>query len=126
MSRCFNMLKMGDVSMKVNILGIEYQILTKTDEEEPYLKRCDGYCDRSRKQIVIADMEANPDTYGIDIDWYRKKVLRHEIIHGFLSESGLEENSHGVDIWARNEEMVDWIALQFPKILQAFKEADCI
>lgn len=112
--------------MKVNILGTEYEILTKSDEEEPYLKTCDGFCDRSRKEIVIADLQPNPDIYQVDIIWYRKKVLRHEIIHAFLSESGLEENSHNTDMWARNEEMVDWIAMQFPKILKAFQDVDCL
>lgn len=32
----------------------------------------------------------------------------------------------GSSEWAKNEEIVDWIALQFPKLLKAFKEADCI
>jgi len=116
----------GDHILKVNILGTEYKILFKTEEEEPFLKTCDGFCDRSRKEIVVAEMQPNPDIYQVDVDWYKKKVMRHEIIHAFLSESGLEENSHNTDAWARNEEMVDWIAMQFPKILKAFKEVDCI
>ena len=28
--------------------------------------------------------------------------------------------------WSKNEAMVDWIALQFPKILAAFKAARCL
>lgn len=116
----------GGANVKINILGTEYEILTKSDEEDPFLKECDGFCDRSRKEIVILDLQPSPDTYQVDLKWYRKKVLRHEIIHAFLSESGLEENSHNTDAWARNEEMVDWIAMQFPKILKAFEEVDCL
>ncbi len=112
--------------MKLNIMGTEYKVLYKTDEEEPYLKTCDGFCDRSRKEIVIAQMQPNPDTYQVDLEWYRKKILRHEIIHAFLHESGLEENSNSTDMWARNEEMVDWIAIQFPKILKAYQDVECI
>lgn len=52
---------------------------------------------------------------------YKKSVIRHEIIHAFLYESGLDSCS-----WAANEEMVDFFAMQFPKLLQIFKEADCI
>ena len=44
--------------------------------------------------------------------------MRHELIHAFLFESGLAENSN----WARNEEMVDWIARQFPKMAKTFQE----
>ncbi len=101
--------------MQLNILGTEYKVLYKTDEEEPYLETCDGFCDRSRKEIVIAQMQPNPDTYQEDIEWHRKKVLRHEIIHAFLHESGLEENSNSADIWARNEEMVDWVGFTVSK-----------
>lgn len=58
---------------------------------------------------------------------YNKKVLRHEIIHAFLRESGLSGNSMQYDgAWAQCEEMVDWIAIQFPKILKAFQDADCL
>ena len=53
-------------------------------------------------------------------------VIRHEIIHAFLFESGLAQNTNDVESWAMNEEMVDWLAIQFPKLLKAFKEAECI
>lgn len=43
------------------------------------------------------------------------------IIHAFLHESGLDVCS-----WAHNEEMVDWLAIQFPKLYEAFLQADCI
>lgn len=36
-------------------------------------------------------------------------------------EAGLEVCS-----WAHNEEMVDWLAIQFPKLYEAFLQADCI
>ena len=50
------------------------------------------------------------------------KVKRHEIIHAFLFESGLAENSY----WAQNEEMVDFFAIQAPKLFKAFKAADAL
>ena len=53
------------------------------------------------------------------------KTLRHEIIHAFLNESGLHFNTQVVvdgNGWATNEEMVDWIAIQFPKIAIIYDE----
>lgn len=60
-----------------------------------------------------------------DLVAYQKKVIRHEIIHAFLYESGLWQNAYSSKCWAQNEEMVDWMAIQFPKIQSAYKEADC-
>ena len=57
---------------------------------------------------------------------YRKKVLRHEIVHAFLYESGMWCNSGASDAWGTDETIVDWIAIQSPKIFKAFEEADCI
>ena len=56
----------------------------------------------------------------------RKLNLRHEIVHGFLSESGLAYNANDSNCWAKNEEMVDWFAMQGPKIYQAWKEAGAV
>lgn len=56
----------------------------------------------------------------------KKQVLRHEIVHAFLYESGLDGSTWKTHGWAVNEEMVDWIAIQFPKILKAFQECNCL
>ena len=54
---------------------------------------------------------------------YRKRVLRHEIIHAFLNESGLSDSSNQyAGAWAKNEEMVDWFAIQSPKIFKVYLE----
>lgn len=60
-----------------------------------------------------------------DLVAYQKKVLRHEIVHAFLYESGLWQNAYGSKCWAKNEEMIDWMAIQIPKIQKAYKEAYC-
>lgn len=109
--------------MKIDILGTEYTVEEMTPEEDSFLEKCDGYCDKSAKKIVVA--KESPDSELGDYEWYQKKVKRHEIIHAFLFESGLHENwkhdEHGHD-----ETVVDWIAVQFPKMLKAFKEADAM
>ena len=57
-----------------------------------------------------------------NLELQEQKNLRHEIIHAFLFESGLAENSE----WAQNEEMVDWIAKQGPKLIKAWQEAGAL
>lgn len=107
--------------MTINILGTEYKIIECNKHEDDYLNRCDGYCDKTSKKIVVGLKENDCELE--DFDAYRKKVMRHEIIHGFLFESGLGENwEHQV---GHDETYVDWIATQFPKLHKAFVEAGC-
>lgn len=108
--------------MKVKILGTEYEVIKDAEEKDyPQLKKCDGFTDFSIKRIVVANFDKDESSVD-DIDWYKKKVLRHELVHAFIHESGLAENCD----WARNEELTDWIAIQFEKILGVFIELNCI
>lgn len=79
--------------MEVNILGTEYKIIEKEEEK---MGNYDGYCDGSVKEIAIAKFTEEEGSLN-DLEYHRKRVLRHEIIHAFLNESGLEVNSD----WAR-------------------------
>lgn len=106
----------------VNILGTEYTIEEHKIHEDKALENCDGYCDNTVKQIIIQAQETPEPNSKKDLDSYFRKVLRHEIIHAFLSESGLQASSE----WAENEEIVDWIAIQDPKIYKAWKEVDAL
>lgn len=107
---------------KIDVLGTEYSILFQTAKENPLLEKLDGFCESSSKNIIVIKRE--PDVLGYeDFESYQNRVLRHEIIHAFLSESGLDQNSSVLDgPWARNEEMIDWFAIQSPKIFKAFNE----
>jgi len=123
---------MAEKTKTLDILGISYEVVWSDYNDEPYFKdhECDGFCDDLAHRIVICNAKSHP-VYSEETDEYCKKaerlVLRHEIIHAFLSESGLSDSSGVIGIgWAKNEEMVDWIAIQFPKILRIYREADCI
>ena len=35
------------------------------------------------------------------------------------------KSNAGSKCWAKNEEMIDWMAIQIPKIQRAYKEAYC-
>lgn len=104
----------------VNILGTKYRIVQSDSGEDVVLEKADGYCDCTTKTIVIRDVLPTSNSVG-DLESYRKRVVRHELIHAFLFESGLAGES-----WAGNEEIVDWIANQFPKLLQAFKKVNAL
>ena len=109
--------------MTVNILGTEYTIIIASRAEDKNLDNCDGYCDKTSRRIVVTAKEAVCD---LDcFEEYQKKVMRHEIVHAFLFESGLHECfEHKAS--GHEETMVDWIAVQFPKMLKVFKDAGCL
>lgn len=104
----------------LNILGTDYTIKRQSKEENPKLENAYGLCESYSKEIVVDTFdEEKKDAMAVDnFEQFEKKVLRHEIIHAFLGESGLKSNSD----WAENEEMVDWFAIQSPKIFKAFNE----
>lgn len=112
----------------INALGTEYRVEKHKISEDETLRenRWCGYCDEDVKLIVVADVS---EKEFVDIETeegkkqYVNKTIRHEIVHAFLNESGLASDSHNFDgPWARNEEMVDWFAIQAPKIFAAYQQ----
>lgn len=118
--------------MKVNVLGTEYEVLYKDYSDDPLFEKrsIDGYCDEISKRIVVGNVQTFPnweDETKEYCETYQKLVLRHEIIHAFLNESGLSSSSLNYSgAWAKNEEMVDFFAIQFPKITKVFEELKII
>lgn len=119
-------------TMKIDILGTEYRIEIHKVSEDSYMeeKGLAGYCEEENKLIVVADMSEEKYFVGMDEkaqEIYRKKTLRHEIMHAFLNESGLSDSSNRFDgAWAKNEEMVDWLAIQAPKIFSTFNKMNIL
>ncbi len=117
---------------KVDVLGTEYTIeVKKYDEDESFDKNsfC-GYCDEEMKKIVLCDMTTYPGFDGESEEKARiseRQTLRHEMVHAFFNESGLSYSSNAYSRgWAKNEEMVDWIAIQGPKIFKAWQEVGAV
>ncbi len=110
------------------IMGELWSIKEGTEEEFPGLIGADGYTDTSVRTIVIEAtiMDRTDPMAKANLEEYKKAVIRHGIIHAFLHESGLEGNTNKSKHWSQNEEMVDWIAIQFPKILRVFKELEVL
>lgn len=117
---------------EIHILGECYKIRFVKYEDDAYLKNncLDGYCDLVEREIIIAFSNTVPDREDSSLTVHilsEQKTLRHEIVHAFLMESGLDSNSISLNnAWARNEEMVDWIAIQGLKIVKAWQEADAL
>ena len=102
----------------VNILGTEYSIDIDDTIEKT---NCDGLCKEYDKKITVRNVGAMLcDDDSMETKKKRfNEVLRHEVIHAFFSESGLDD-------YSSNEELVNWIAIQFPKMLQVLKELEAI
>lgn len=116
----------------VNVLGEVYGVLKKRYDEDEAFERngISGYCDGYIKLIVYCDMDSykvweyEPESTKRACE---KHTLRHEIVHAFFNESGLRDSAHGSDgSFAKDEELVDWIANQGPKIYKAWEEAGCL
>ena len=103
--------------MKVNVLSTVYRI-----KYVPSLDGRGGETDFYTKEIRISEQEGIPAEYKTDnLKEMQRHVLRHELIHAFLFESGMDQSSAAHEAWAVNEEMIDWMAIQMPKIMAAYE-----
>lgn len=118
--------------MLISILGTDWTILYVDYKTDQYLTQyaLDGYASPLSKQIVVAYSDTIPNRSDCSVQEHltaEKQTLRHEIVHAFLFESGLADCSIILNSpWAKNEEMVDWIAFQGPKIYKAWQDADAL
>lgn len=107
---------------KVSILGTEYLIAYRTEEEWPKFKtmNASGMAELYSKELVINkdDMVEEEQTFD-NLREYELKVLRHEMVHAFLFESGMTD-------YYDDERLVDWIAVQIPKMVKAMREVECL
>ena len=103
---------------EAEILGATYTIKQVTEQEEPRIEGASGFTDWTTKTIALAkpDPESDLGNYVA----YANKVLRHEVIHAFLYESGLHEYATFDDV--HFEQMVDFFAIQAPKIQKVFQK----
>lgn len=109
-------------NIKINVLGTEYDVefLDERDEAMKALN-ADGYTDFSIKSIkVLKNKEEDDATKQKDRIKYQNRVLRHELIHAFLFESGIDDGMQ-----FHNEECVDFFAMQYEKLAKIFEYAGC-
>lgn len=102
----------------MNILGIKYMVIR---DESLLNENLDGVEQKYSKVIRIVPKEKmlNSDSSEAEKTLRYKEVLRHEIIHAFFDEAGLSN-------YSENEQLVDWLAVQIPKMCDVFKEQNCL
>jgi len=117
-------------NFSITVLGTEYSVTFKNRIDDSSLTGYNGYCNTLTREIVVCDLsndESMKDESPFSISELMHEVLRHEIIHAFLHESGLSEDASVFDkAWPVNEEMVDWFAMQAPKIFDVYQKAGCL
>lgn len=113
---------------KINVLGTPYSIYRVKANENEYMSKMNygGMCTTDDHRIYYLDLSTVPN-WADEPEEVRKSqencTLRHEVIHAFFNESGLQWNSFAPEkAWAKNEEMVDWFAIQFPKIYTVYQQ----
>ena len=100
--------------MKIKILGVKYEVSYESPEINRDLVTHRGLCKMCEKKIIIRN----------DLtEQYTKATLRHEILHAFLYECGLSHDALAYDkSWCCNEEMIDFFAIQIPKIHKIYEK----
>lgn len=108
---------------QVHVLGVPYKICMGKLTDYPILKdnNSSGLCDASVKTIWVHDTSLDkPEVGDLKNQKYMRDItLRHELMHAFFQEAGLEDYSD-------NERLVNFVALMMPKILKVFKDAGCL
>ena len=99
----------------MNILGTEYTF----EHNTPLLNDmcADGICQKYNKRIAVrevADMLEDDDNLEAKKIRYNE-VCRHEVIHAFLGEAGLENYNN-------DETLVVFLSVNFPKMAKIFAE----
>ena len=122
----------GGVAMKIDILGTKYNLRRVNCGQDEIIEKMNygGYCSNTDKEIVILNLKSTPEWKNESAEASRRTenvTIRHEVLHAFLNESGLQWNSFAAEkAWAKNEEMVDWFAIQSPKIFAAYQKLGVI
>lgn len=126
----------------INVLGTDYTIkfITVKDEYESNEAKILmdreflAYCSHYNNTIILSnlrDEKYNPaykyQPPEVIIESY-KETLRHELIHAFYKCSGLNANAHGTgeNSFANDEEMIDFLAIQTPKMFEVFRKANLL
>lgn len=102
----------------INVLGQNYKIYFQNYGKSFDEMGCSGWTCWDTKKIKVCNTNC---------PMYDKKVIRHEILHAFLFESGLQNQmTVKPSEMIHDEQMIDWWAIQFPRIYEVYKELDVL
>jgi len=101
--------------MQIDILGTRYDFIITPKSQ--YIPPDDlgvvdsgAFCDPFNKKIAIIEEDNKLD---------QQRLMRHEITHAFFFESGFLKHYD-------DEDITDWFAVQFPKLIKVFEEIGAI
>lgn len=103
--------------MHIDILGTPYNIKFATRKEYPKfdIAEADGLAELYSKELYIrTEYEDDLNCFN-NITDYREKVLRHELFHAIFHECGLDK-------YSEDEELVNFLALQYHKIVDIMEK----
>ena len=100
---------------EVKILGTVYGLYIDYAVDNPKLQTTNAYVEPWTKKLVFEPQTKDARTVEA-VSEYVAKVVRHEIVHAMLNESGLP-------LYSQDEPLVEWIAYQLPQLSRACKEA---
>lgn len=108
----------------VNIMGVDWTL--KIVADDPAFDKAQGYTNYASREIIVEAIKepSNPLDFDLKAQYInQKRVIRHEVVHAYLFECGLADDSASVsEGWAINEEMIDWFARISPRIFDTYKE----
>lgn len=98
----------------VDILGTRWAVVSENFGNKDF----DGLTDFTTRTIKVRN--DNVQEFDNFKELY-KRTVRHEVLHAFMIESGLDSNFNHPE-YGHDETFIDWVAIQFPKILVAYSK----
>ena len=104
----------------IGIKGKIWNIRYEDESEERRLVACNGFTDWTDRSIHIKKIPTDTELKYPSI--YLDKILRHEIVHAYMFESGLGD-AWVHDVAGHDEMTVDWIAYHLADMTQTCLDA---
>lgn len=104
--------KKGVQKKKVNISGLDYDVIFANLKDTLGLDDTAGWCGKSIPVILIDNK--NKPFWITD-----NQVIRHELMHAFFFRNGMKD-------YSADEKLVDWLANELPNIQKACQQLDCV
>ena len=108
------------LAIDIVVLDTKYKIKFLNNKLYMNNEYIDADCDFFTKTISVSRAKTF-ETNG-EITLSMKTTIRHELIHAFIFECGLDSNGNS-EHWASDEVCVEFFALQFEKLTKLFNNA---
>ena len=107
----FRLIKEEDLEDRIKSLFVDYRGTCNTFDKEIIVQDMTGTLQKAGNLLTTASSE---DAQVRCEQIIMNETARHELMHAFFKESGLAD-----EFESNNEVVVDWFAIQLPKIVRA-------